>query len=256
MSDHDDTTPEPDFGDPALDALRALLADARATEPVPADVAARLDATLAALREERLAEAGVVPLRRRRTAARILVAAAAVVVVGAGAVGVARIAEDGSGGSSGSTAADSAKSDSTGGASSNSPAAPEALSGARSPTPTGTAGGRASQAAALPQFSTTRFARQAAAFDPTTGTFEADKSLDSRADTARSPAASDAPNDTQGRTATSCPGPSLPDTTSVPILLDGHAAVLVLHPVVDGTQQVDAWSCDGSTEFTTATVTR
>lgn len=74
-------------------AVRRLLADARAAGPVPAEVAARLDATLADLVADRAQEADataatdaapVVPLasRRRRTAAGLLVAAAAVVVGG------------------------------------------------------------------------------------------------------------------------------------------------------------------------------
>ncbi|HEX7715646.1 MAG TPA: hypothetical protein VF416_00040, partial [Marmoricola sp.] len=61
-----DSPDERDFDDPALDEVRRLLAGARATEGVPEDVAARLDATLASLREERSAEDGpaapVVPL--------------------------------------------------------------------------------------------------------------------------------------------------------------------------------------------------
>lgn len=71
-----------------------LLADARATEPLPADVAARLDRVLVGLGEERDARPTARPARgpsvvelaarRRRTAASLLVAAAAVVVVGVG----------------------------------------------------------------------------------------------------------------------------------------------------------------------------
>lgn len=75
-------------------AVRALLAAARHDEPLPADVAARLDATLADLQAEReagreaAAPAPVVPLsraaRRRRITGAALVAAAAVVVAGVG----------------------------------------------------------------------------------------------------------------------------------------------------------------------------
>jgi hypothetical protein len=67
--------------------IRRLLAEARHTEPMPADVAARLEDVLADLNTERSKEpAPVVDLaaRRRRTAASLLVAAAAVVVVGVG----------------------------------------------------------------------------------------------------------------------------------------------------------------------------
>lgn len=63
------------------DAVRRRLAEARHTDPVPADVAARLDATLADLVADRAAVAEVVPLRRRRWPA-VLAAAAAVTALG------------------------------------------------------------------------------------------------------------------------------------------------------------------------------
>ena len=44
---------DPALDDPAFDDVRALLADLRVTAPVPADVAARLDATLDSLKAER-----------------------------------------------------------------------------------------------------------------------------------------------------------------------------------------------------------
>ena len=69
------------------DAVRALLAAARHTEPTPPDVVARLDDELASLTAERReVRAPVVTLasRRRRTAASLVLAAAAVVVVGVG----------------------------------------------------------------------------------------------------------------------------------------------------------------------------
>lgn len=95
MSDHDpEVTPEQEA------RLRRLLAGARHAEPVPDDVAARLDRVLEQLSaEERDPEAHrpVVDLaaRRRRRARRLLVAAAAVVVVG---VGVGQVVPTGSGG--------------------------------------------------------------------------------------------------------------------------------------------------------------
>ncbi len=63
--------------------VRRLLADARHTEPIPADVAARIDRALADLGSEPATAAPVVPLAaRRRNAGRLLLAAAAVVVGG------------------------------------------------------------------------------------------------------------------------------------------------------------------------------
>jgi hypothetical protein len=87
MSDHDH---EPELHEsplePGQDArIRALLADARHTEPMPADVVARLDRVLDGLASERAPVAPVIDLaRRRRTAAKLLVAAAAVIVAGVG----------------------------------------------------------------------------------------------------------------------------------------------------------------------------
>ncbi len=69
-------------------AVRRLLAEARATEPVPADVAARLDRVLVGLGEDGFPAAAtghvVAPPWRRRRAAVVLVAAAAVVAIGVG----------------------------------------------------------------------------------------------------------------------------------------------------------------------------
>lgn len=82
MTDEPTTTPA------AESAVRARLAEARHTDPVPDHVVARLDAVLADLTAERQdAVAPVVPLspgpaRRRRALATGLVAAAAVVVLG------------------------------------------------------------------------------------------------------------------------------------------------------------------------------
>lgn len=101
MSDHDpEVTPEQEA------RLRRLLAGARHAEPVPDDVAARLDRVLEQLSaEERDPEAHrpVVALaaRRRRRARGLLVAAAAVVVVG---VGVGQVVTTGSGGDASETA--------------------------------------------------------------------------------------------------------------------------------------------------------
>lgn len=91
----------PDLSSAQERAVRDLLADARHTGPVPDDVAARLDATLAGLAAERAAgptssttpdgtddppeagpDAAVVPLARRRRIGLVLAAAAAVVVGG------------------------------------------------------------------------------------------------------------------------------------------------------------------------------
>ena len=88
-------------------AVRARLAEARHTGPVPSDVAARLDTVLAELvaaRSEQDAPAPVVPLttpasRRRRALASGLVAAAAVVALG---VALPQLVDGGGSGDAGS----------------------------------------------------------------------------------------------------------------------------------------------------------
>jgi hypothetical protein len=91
VTGHDDDERRPDPDD---DAVRRLLADARHTGPIPADVAARMDDVLADLAPTTPARGPaaspgadhptVVSLsaHRRRRAARMLVAAAAIVVGG------------------------------------------------------------------------------------------------------------------------------------------------------------------------------
>ena len=84
MNDRPDESPE-------IAEVRRLLAEARHTEPMPDDVAARMDRVLSGLGDEtpsvapaRPAAAEVIPItaHRRRRAAQLLVAAAAVVVGG------------------------------------------------------------------------------------------------------------------------------------------------------------------------------
>lgn len=68
---------------PTEEQVRRLLADARHDEPMPDDVAARLDGVLADLRDPS-EPVDLAARRRRRTARTVLVAAAAVVVLGVG----------------------------------------------------------------------------------------------------------------------------------------------------------------------------
>jgi hypothetical protein len=73
----DDLTPQ------ETERVRRLLAEARHTEPIPAEVAARIDRALSDLSAEPAEPAPVVRLdQRRRNAGRLLLAAAAVVVGG------------------------------------------------------------------------------------------------------------------------------------------------------------------------------
>ena len=134
------TRPDPE------DDVRRLLADARHTEPMPADVAARMDDLLAGLRPDspvapEVPDAEPVPVstpaprhpavaslaaQRRRRAAGMLVAAAAV-VVGAVVV-VPHLPAPGSSSSSPASAGDHSGADLAGGSSAKSPG-PEADTG-------------------------------------------------------------------------------------------------------------------------------
>ena len=141
------TRPTPDL-DPAQDArIRALLAELGSGpdgEPLPPEVAARLDDTLALLVAERGRAGGarpedettadnVVPLRRRWLP-RAAVAAAAVIVLGAGGVFVANLGQmSGTGLSSSSDSADKSTAegqDSGGGSSSDSESGTDSGTGA------------------------------------------------------------------------------------------------------------------------------
>jgi hypothetical protein len=98
--------------DPEAEAVRRLLAEARHSEPMPADVAARMDAVLADLSSAADDPAPAVPEQtpgvvslaghRRRRAAGLLVAAAAIVV---GGVTVAQHLPSRGSGSQGASAA-------------------------------------------------------------------------------------------------------------------------------------------------------
>jgi len=290
MNDQENLEHEPGFDDPAYDDLRALLADARVTEPVPAEVAARLEETLAALTADRReatvpdeAPAVVVPLRRRsRLAPRLLAAAAAVVVVGAGGVGLAQVLSTQSASDDMATAESA---DTPAVADEFGPTAPEAeaprdqaldnLDRLTDLT------AQLSKSKAVPRFTTAGFAREAAAFSGRDLALTWGYTLFSPAsgdnDTKKSPRTSPSPTTTtrsemaSGGSAAAgpsipdpqayyraakaaCPGPVGTEATLVPILYDGQPASLAVYPVTDGTRLYEAWSCDGRTMLASARV--
>lgn len=268
MSDHEDPAVEPSFDDPALDDLRALLADARVTDPIPDDVAARLDSTLQSLQitraTERDSRTNVVPLRHR--VGRVLVAAAAAVVIGAGGVGVAQLARNGNG-SADSMTADKA----AGGAAQEDGLVPGA---------TGQSGSlNAPQAAAardVPHLTTAGFARDAARVmrtaylysldiqspaptTPTTG--PGSPNADSAAPLSgylplQAPPVTATPERAGARDQdlVACAGPDAPDAIVEPATLDGALVALVFRPPTAESQQVEAWSCDGTTLLASAEI--
>jgi hypothetical protein len=246
---------DPAFDDPAFDELRALLADVRVTEPLPAEVAGRLDATLASLHAERATPAPVVPLRRRL--APILAAAAVAVVVGG--VGIAQLVSD-TGGQRSTTADSAGSSEALQSAPSAAAPSPRAPRAPQAPHPA-TKDGAAAAFASVPVFTRARFAEQVAspeltALDALTGSADTSSGID----TPSAPSSGDLVAPTEGRVpaavASQCAGPALPGTRSVPILLDSRPAALVLHPVADGEQLVEAWSCDGGERLASASVAR
>jgi hypothetical protein len=272
VNEHD----HPGFDDPGFDEVRALLADARVTEPVPDDVAARLDATLASLQAERAAASAppsgaghpdVVPLRQRlrRGAGRVLVAAAVVAVVGAGGVRIAQLVGDSSGGSADSaTSADRAQESGGSGSTGTAPEAPgevkdapQAASGAR-PVPALTTAAFAADAArvmtGLAGEQTAQLASKGATPGPT-------GDLDTRSpaagyDAAGAPPVTATPRDRTDSLLSldACAGPAAPDAVTVPATLDGGRVALVFRPPTDSGQRVEAWSCDGGTLLQAATV--
>jgi hypothetical protein len=227
---------DPAFDGPAFDDLRALLAEARVVEPVPDDVAARLDATLASLRAEWAASAPVVPLRRRL--GPILAAAAAVIVVVGGGFGITQTLHQSSGQDSRhATAADKASSADAG----------------------ADAGGSTTGSAAAPvlAFTTSGFAREVAGLGAArlTGLPGTTATAGDSVSRAPAPTHGESPYEAAApQGARSCAGPALPGTRSIPIILDGHPAALVVHPVSAGRELVEAWSCDGTERLASTTL--
>jgi hypothetical protein len=275
---NDQHEPGPDdVDDPDHAWVRDLLGDARVAEPVPDDVAARLDQTLAALQAERAASRGpapdesptVVPLRRRLPA-RLTAAAAAVIVLGAGGVAIAQLGGNGSGGSgdASSKAADSVASGSPTAPRSVGGAAPQALADAA--VPRLTAASFASDAA--------RVMRQVAALDGLAGTAsgfaaasptapapaqtpadqspEAAKSsgLDTGALQAPAITATPPPAEQDLRSPAACAAPAPADGITLQATLDGTPVALVFRPPTADGQRVEAWSCDGTTLLRSALI--
>lgn len=216
--------------DPAEQArVRALLADlgsagSHPPGPVPDDIAARLDATLADLADlgpPVTTETPATPATpgrpdRRRRAPRLLVAAAVAAVVGIGGVTTATLV---------SRSQEQTASSSAGGSS--------ADSGAESGS-SGTSG--------LPALTRAGFAEQAAAL--TTGPAAGPDDREG----ARAPGE----GDRSALTAGCAPPPGRGELTAV--LLEGEPAVLVARPVRDGRQVLQAWSCDAARVLATTRV--
>lgn len=237
--------------------IRRLLADARAREPMPDDVAGRLDDVLVGLAGEQ-ATAEVVPLARRRRPARLLLAAAAAaVVVGGSAVTVQQLSGQGSDSAADTSAtslrADSDAAEDGGGARDSGGVAEAAPTPAPTPAPTRESGSAAksydaqqldSLTAMPPLLSTTHFARDA---------------RDLLA------AGADTPAPASGASSFKTPAPhcasplAMRTTTGTRVLavrVDDAPAWLLVGPA-EGTpasRVVAAWSCDGTVRLARAVV--
>ncbi|WP_457205568.1 hypothetical protein [Nocardioides sp. P5_C9_2] len=243
------TAPDDPTLSPAEEAaVRARLAEARHTAPVPDDVVTRLDAALAELTAERreadpAALAPVVPLgsRRRRALTSGLVAAAAVVVLG---VALPQVL-DSTGTSGGGDSASSA--DGGGSADQADEVGPAEAGPAEDRDGSGKAAGSApSQLSSSPE---------AAESERTGSAFAAPVPLSSTQ--ALRPAVR--PLTLPGAVTSYAPSPrcrlDVGDGERVDATWDGLPALVVLRPAQDGRQVVDVYLC-GSDEAVDSTSLR
>ncbi|HEU4811802.1 MAG TPA: hypothetical protein VFT00_06655 [Nocardioides sp.] len=211
MTDDPDLTPEQET------RVRRLLTDARHAEPIPEDVAARLDRVLAQLAVDDTDDTGrVVSLaaRRRRRAGSLLVAAAAVVVVGIGLGQLLGPPNSGSDSSPASTDAGSTMREAPEGADAGTlPAPTYAL---KSPVP----------------IHPDRFSRDVTRIRRLASTVSGAQEL--------------GPTTTDDKSAFACSPAAWGAGTFVPVTYGGDPAVLVLRRVTGDTQVVELFECGSS----------
>lgn len=211
------------------EAVRRLLAEARHDEPMPADLAARLEDVLAGLVAEREeaeepAPATVVPLRRRRRWPQVLVAAAAVSVLGyATTTAVLDSGTSGDAGSTAETTSDNSAEDFGGGAE------PDVEAGApQSPGPTS-----GPLKDALGEIDVRRLERLREATLPQ----QLDQLLSTRTYA------------TDSTTISAACGPiyEVEDATRYVALYRSHVALVLAFPTRDGVRRVDVYDCESAT---------
>jgi hypothetical protein len=221
------------------EAVRRLLAAARHGEPIPADLAARLDGVLAELVAERgeageappeRAPATVIPLRRRRWA-QVLVAAAAVTVLGYATTTVL----DNSSGDADSTAEDA-------------PAAVEAGGQESGPTESGADTGVPSR---VPSPMSNQALRDAlSGLDVTQLTsLSSGRSLAQDLDQLllETKAAELGARYSTKVSATCGPIYAVDGATRYVALYRRHVALVLAYPVTDGARRVDVYDCESAT---------
>jgi hypothetical protein len=231
--------------DPSLEPgqeqrLRALLAGLGSeagdeADPLPPEVAMRLDETLAGLvaereaakmSEEHRATGRVVPLRPRWMP-RLAAAAAAVIVLGLGAMTWASLGHP--------RGNETATSSGAGAGSAQKEQAPTA-----------------SARSAAPDLHAATFARDVRTYLLHTPTLRVPAPLKQQSQGEDSSSSS-------GSTPTSptaaCVGPRITDGSNLTVVtLDAAPAVLVVHPVKHGERLVEAWSCGGHRRLASTTV--
>jgi hypothetical protein len=221
---------QPGLPDELDESVRALLGSARVDEPMPAEVADRIERALGDARPDRT-DATVVRFRRRLAGGLV---AAAVLVVGGGVLG-AQLHDD-TGGSADKTASGSAASDAQPKAEQMGP--PGNVAPALTPAPL-------SGRARLPQLHSADFAA---------GVHRLLRSQPFAADApAKSPA-----TDSLRAAQSDCAAPaSVPQGAEVrPIALDGRLATLVIDPPEVSPREATAYSCDGRRELASTALAR
>ena len=264
---------------PDDDALRRLLAEVRHAEPVPDDVAARLDRALLTLETEQGTEqaseqgappepttgqpAAVVPLRspKRRQRRRVAVLAAAASVVAA--LGIAQALRTGSGADSASStvsaASDAATQNRSGpvdrgeGSGAESEAAQAPGAGERlSPGPRSAPGGRPTPLLLgedPPAIRSARFARDVRRVRALAGSAQRRQGL---SDTTGSDLGSDLGSDEEA----GCRVVPLEPGRGVAVLYDGAPAVLLLRRSAGDSQVVDLLQCGTGRVLRSVTLSR
>lgn len=232
---------DPDEG--AYDELRALLREARVSEPIPDAVSDRLEETLASLH----AEQHVVPLRRR-WAPRLTTVAAAVVVLVVGGLGITEIVtsagEDDDGVATSADAGAGVSGD-TSSPETAEPAAPHAVDG--------------SVAEVADELSSATFARDVARLMRTLDRSSAGDTADLEDATSAAPPVTTAPyarRPAASESEAACTEPGVGGAVTLTARLDGAPVTLVFRPPTASGQLVEAWACDGTTALVSATVPR
>jgi hypothetical protein len=238
---HRDTDgPLPELTPQQEEQVSRLLAEARHDEPVPADVADRLDTVLAGLTRDDPGAPGVAPVidlaarRRRRNAAGLLAGAAAVIVAGFAIGQVIDVGSSDDAGSGGSTAVSADR------------GSAHSADGAGQPT---SPGDDVAPSAAVPAPGQTflRLSSQHLQQDLSAQLGRLDDGVSAQ----RTPAA-------ESFAAAGCaqpsPAPKYALADLFPALYDDQPAVVALRPAADGRQRADVLTCDTGEPLASVTI--